>query len=299
MPRWLIVLSLCFLPGPALAGETGSPLLEIRGPQVAGGLLLGRTLPGTEVRFAGETVPVSDQGQFLFGVDRDASGVRELRLELPSGRVLTRRLPIQQRTYGTQHIDGLPSYLVNPGKEFLERIRREAARAKEVRQQVSSRLAFDGTFTWPVGGQITGVYGTARVLNGEPRQPHLGVDIAAPDGTPVRAPAPGRVALAHEGMFFSGKTLFLDHGHGLHSSYLHLSEIRVQPGERVERGEIIALVGGTGRATGPHLDWRASWLGNRLDPALLPGIRRDGGGLALSSGDRIATDVAREDGGKR
>lgn len=297
MPRLIVVLLLLALPA-AAASPTAGPDLEIRGPHAAGALLLGRTTPGATVRFDGEPVPVGARGRFLFGLHRDGGGSRTLRVTLPSGEKRVRQLSIRERSYGTQHIDNLPEYLVNPGEEFLARIRRESQAAQAVRREVRPDLAFDGRFTWPVGGTITGVYGTERVLNGEPRQPHFGIDIAASTGTPVRAPAPGVVALAHDGMFFSGKTLFLDHGHGLHSSYLHLDEIRVQDGERVERGEIIATVGATGRVTGPHLDWRASWREHRVDPALLPGIRASGGGLALAAGDHIHPEMAQREEGR-
>lgn len=292
----VLVLLLTALPTNAFAQGDDGPVVEVRGPQVAGGLLLGRTEPGARVRFDEEAVAVGNRGRFLIGLPREDASPRTLRVTLPSGEEHRREIQIRERSYGTQRIDSLPDYLVNPGEKFLERIRRESAQAREIREQVSERLFFDGHFTWPVGGRITGVYGTQRILNGEPRQPHFGIDIAAPEGTPVRAPAPGRVALAHEGMFFSGKTLFLDHGHGLHTSFLHLAEIRVADGERVRRGEVIATVGDTGRSTGPHLDWRASWRQNRVDPALLPGIRDRGGGLDLAAGDRIATELAQDEG---
>jgi hypothetical protein len=282
--------------GPWAAGEAvardGGSQLTIRGPQVAGGLIQGRTVADAQVRFAGKTVPVDSQGRFLFGLHRDDRGSHTLRVTLPSGERMVRTLDIRGRSYGTQEIDNLPPYLVDPDEEFLDRINREAEKARQVRRRVRRGRAVEGGFRWPVGGIVTGVYGTKRVLNGKPRQPHFGVDIAADKGTPVRAPADGRVALAHPGMFFSGKTLFLDHGQGLHTSYLHLASIRVQDGERVERGEIIATVGSTGRSTGPHLDWRASWRESRLDPALLPGIRNGSGGLDLAAGDRIHPDLA-------
>jgi murein DD-endopeptidase MepM/ murein hydrolase activator NlpD len=113
------------------------------------------------------------------------------------------------------------------------------------------------------------VYGSQRVLNGKPGRPHFGVDIAAPVGTLVHAPADGIVTLTDDDMFFSGGTLIVDHGHGLSSTFIHLSAILVKNGARVRQGDVIAKVGATGRASGPHLDWRMNLLKSRLDPQLL------------------------------
>ena len=132
-------------------------------------------------------------------------------------------------------------------------------------------VVFPDGFRWPAKGRISGVYGSQRILNGEPRRPHFGVEVAAPTGTEVSAPADGVVTLVHPDVFFSGGTLILDHGHGLSSAFLHLSRILVEKGERVVQGQLIAEIGETGRATGPHLDWRMNLLDRRIDPALLVG----------------------------
>jgi len=124
-------------------------------------------------------------------------------------------------------------------------------------------------FIWPAKGRISGVYGSQRVLNGTPARPHFGVDVAAPTGTPVYAPASGLITLTHPDMYFSGGTIVLDHGQGLSSTFLHLSEILVEAGTQVEQGDLIARIGMTGRASGPHLDWRMNWLDRRVDPQLL------------------------------
>ena len=122
-------------------------------------------------------------------------------------------------------------------------------------------------FQWPVEGRISGVYGSQRILNGIPKRPHFGIDIAAPAGTPIRAPAVGLVTLAADDHYYTGGTVILDHGHGLTSAFLHLQEVRVAPGQTVAQGEVIGTLGATGRATGPHLDWRINWFDQRLDPA--------------------------------
>jgi murein DD-endopeptidase MepM/ murein hydrolase activator NlpD len=124
-------------------------------------------------------------------------------------------------------------------------------------------------FVWPAQGPISGVYGSQRFYNGEPRNPHYGVDVAVPKGTPVHAPAAGVVTLAEPDLYFSGGTVILDHGYRLSSTFLHMSEVSVQVGDELQAGDLIGAVGSTGRATGPHLDWRMNWRQQRIDPQLL------------------------------
>jgi murein DD-endopeptidase MepM/ murein hydrolase activator NlpD len=140
---------------------------------------------------------------------------------------------------------------------------------KKARARDDARADFLTGFKWPASGCITGVYGSQRFLNGKPGRPHYGLDIAAPTGTPVLAPADGVVTLAHPNMFYSGVTLIVDHGHGLSSAFLHLNRILVKEGMRVRQGEPIAEVGATGRVNGAHLDWRINLFGRRLDPQLV------------------------------
>ena len=212
---------------------------------------------------------LSDNGVFLTGFHRDAPPQSELLVKYPDGSQETRSLQVERRRYRIQRIDGLPPRKVTPTKEDQKRIRREVAMARKARQADDPRTDFLTGFIWPAEGPISGVYGSQRILNGEPRRPHYGIDIAAPVGTPVKAPADGVVTLTHPDMFFSGGTLILDHGHGLSSSFLHLSRILVKEGQRVRQGDVIAEVGATGRVTGAHLDWRMNLFEKRLDPGLL------------------------------
>lgn len=244
--------------------------LHLEGELVQGGLILGKTLPGSRVSQDGEAVRVSRSGDFLLGFTRDAPTRSQLRVELPDGAVIERGLNVAQREYQIQRIDGLPPGKVTPRKpEELARIRKDVADVVRARARDDDRQDYLYGFIWPVTGPITGVYGSQRVLNGEPRRPHYGIDVAAPVGTPVKAPAAGIVTLAVPDMFFSGGTLIIDHGHQLSSSFLHLHEMHVQVGDRVEQGQVVAEVGATGRVTGAHLDWRMNLRRHRIDPELL------------------------------
>nr|WP_041355660.1 M23 family metallopeptidase [Nitrosococcus halophilus] len=243
--------------------------LEFHGPLQQGSLVIGQTEPGVEVFLDGRQLRISEDGLFLMGFGRDAKPEATLKLVFPDGAHEVRELEIAQRQYQIQRIEGLPPRKVTPRTEDLVRIRKEAALVRKARKRDDPRTDFLSGFIWPVQGAISGVYGSQRILNGQPRRPHYGIDIAAPTGTPVRAPSDGFVTLVHPDMFFSGGTLILDHGHGLSSAFLHLRRILVKEGERVTQGEIIAEVGATGRVTGAHLDWRINLFQTRLDPQLL------------------------------
>ncbi len=251
-----------------VAAEEG---VRLEGPRVQGGLLRGRVAPGSVVKFGGEPVRVSKKGWFIIGFGRDAPPKAVLSVVFPDGRRQRYGLGVKRRKYRIQRVDGLPPRRVTPGTKDLARIRREVAMVKRARTVDDPRIDFLGGFRWPVKGRISGVYGSQRILNGEPRRPHYGIDIAAPKGTGVVAPAAGVVTLVHPDMFFSGGTMIVDHGHGLSSAFLHLSRILMKKGQRVAQGQPIAEVGSTGRSTGPHLDWRINLFGRRLDPALLVG----------------------------
>lgn len=264
----VLTLAAVLVPDPAEAASS-EQRLRFSGDVVQGGLVIGQAPPGSRVRVDGETVMTGEDGRFLLAFERDRTEPRRVRVTLPDGSHLERALKPESRSFEVQRIDGLPEEQVTPPEEVLERIRDEARQARSARQRRDRRNDWADGFSWPLTGPITGVYGSQRILNGEPRNPHWGIDIAAPTGTPVKAPAPGVVTLAHPDMYFSGATLFIDHGHGLVSAFLHLDAIDVDEGDRVERGEPIGKVGATGRATGPHLDWRINLGEVRIDPALL------------------------------
>ncbi len=267
--QWLLVIVFCSaFPGGVIAAA--DPPYTLSGELVQGGMVYGKAPPGSRVTQDGVALRVSDRGEFLLGFTRDAPPTSRLRISLPDGTVQERELEVAAREYRIQRIDGLPKSKVTPrSPEDLARIRRDAAAVGKARARDDDRQDFRGGFVWPVIGPITGVYGSQRVLNGKPRRPHFGVDVAAPVGTPVRAPAAGIVTLAEPDLFFSGGTLIIDHGHKLTSSFLHLHKLHVADGDRVEQGDLIAEVGATGRVTGAHLDWRMNLRDRRIDPELL------------------------------
>lgn len=262
----LLLLGILALLPPAWADG-----LRLDGPVEQGGMLVGHAPPGSRVSQDGTTLRVSPEGVFLVGFGRDASPESVVQVVTPDGQTLTRTLQVARREYRVQRIDGLPPRKVTPRPEDMARIRADIAAVRHARDRDDPRTDFLAGFIWPAVGPISGVYGSQRILNGKPRWPHFGVDVAAPVGAPVVAPADGIVTLAAPDMFYSGNTLIVDHGFGLSSSFLHLSRILVREGQRVKRGQKIAEVGASGRVTGAHLDWRMNLRDKRIDPQLLVG----------------------------
>jgi hypothetical protein len=255
----------------AWAGPSPDFGLLLDGPVAQGALVPGSVAPGTRLSIGGKVVRVDPDGRFVIGFGRDAIGPARLEFAGPDGVPRVELLEIIPRHWQIQHIDGLPSAQVNPDGAALERIRAEQRKLDAARAVDSTEQGYRQAFAWPATGPISGVYGSQRILNGEPRAPHVGLDIAAPEGAPVLAPADAVVRLAEPDLFFTGRTIILDHGHGVTTLYAHLSALAVQPGQRLAQGEVIGRVGKTGRVTGPHLHWALYWLGTALDPAqLLP-----------------------------
>jgi len=264
---WLLIASGSIL-GKAQADKAGQWELSLKGKPVQGALLYGTAPQGAKVFANGQKLPVTKGGYFLLGIGRFDTAPVTLRIET-GAQSYSLVVPVIQREFPTEMVNGLPPKKVNPPKEVLERIRQEGALIARARGVVEPREDFLVPFQWPAQGRVSGVYGSRRILNGEPKRPHYGMDIANKAGTPVMAPAPGVVRLAEPDLYYSGGTIIIDHGLGLTSTYLHLSAIDVTPGQRVKQGQKIGEIGSTGRATGPHLDWRINLGKKRLDPQLL------------------------------
>jgi len=253
----------------AIVAAMPAAALDLKGSFIQGGMVTGNVAPGTQLSLDGKDVPVSPSGDFVLGFGRDVGPELILREVTPDDGTRNHPLTIKKRTYRIQRIDGLPSRKVTPNPEDLKRIRKESRLVAAARKNTGPTPTFGTGFIWPAKGRISGVYGSQRILNGKPRRPHFGVDVAAPTGTPVVATADGIVTLTHPGMFFNGKLIILDHGLGLSSLYIHLNEITVTNGQKVTKGQLIGKIGTTGRSTGPHLHWGVRWNGVELDPALL------------------------------
>ncbi len=253
---------------PEQASPQGAWQVSIKGKPVQGALLLGQAPAGARVVADGTAIPVSEQGHFLLGIGR--FDTQAMHVEITTGSAAYQlTIPVISRDFPTEVVDGLPPAKVNPPKAVLERIRREGALIAKARAVIEPREDFLMPFIWPANGRVSGVYGSRRILNGQPKRPHYGMDIANKTGTPVVAPANGVVRLAEPNLYYSGGTIIIDHGLGLTSTYLHLSQLNVRPGQKVHQGEKIGEIGATGRATGPHLDWRLNLGKKRLDPQLI------------------------------
>ncbi len=245
--------------------------LDLSGTLQPGGLVTAKLAPGSKAFLNQKSLWVAEDGLLVVGFGRDADLDQILKVKSINGGLRSYQIRLKPRSYEVQRIEGLPPKKVNPPLEQIKRISKENALLKTARALRSHRTDFLDGFIWPLNGRITGVYGSQRVLNNQPRRPHLGVDIAAEVGTPVLAAGNGIVSLVNSGMFFTGKTVMIEHGHSISSIYVHLSQISVQKGEKVKKGQKIGAVGMTGRATGPHLHWGMSWGSIRLDPQLLVG----------------------------
>lgn len=241
---------------------------QLKGEMTQGSLIRGKVEPGTRVWLNDSAIEVKSSGEFVFGFGRDAALSHRLSWQ-NTGKRQSKALTLRAREYDIDRIEGVAQKFVSPPEEVLARIRqdnREIANARAIKSDLNYFLS---DFILPAQGRISGVYGSQRIFNGEPRRPHFGLDVANKVGTPVIAPAGGVVTLAHDDMYYSGGTLILDHGFGVSSTFIHLSKLHVSEGQRVQQGERIGEIGATGRVTGPHLDWRINWYKERLDPALL------------------------------
>lgn len=262
--QWRKILAAWLLLCPVWANA-----LTLNTEPVQGRLVLGQTEPGAKVTLDGKAIKVTPEGAFAFGFGRDATGQHTLDAELSDRSHQQHRFTVQTRTFNVQRIKGIAKAIMHPAAKDVARAKKDAEQVWLARNKDSDLTAFANGFRWPLLGPITGVYGSQRVYNGEPRRPHYGVDIAAADGTQVVAPADGVVTLWVPDMFYSGGTMIIDHGYGVSSTFLHLSGALVKQGDKVKAGEPVALVGHSGRATGAHLDWRINWYHVRLDPQLL------------------------------
>ena len=239
--------------------------IEFKGKFLQGHYIIGITDPSAKIIIDKKNVKVSNDGYFVFGIDRD----RKFDLiitKITNGKKEKIVKKILKRKYNIQRIDGLEESKVTPPESVYKRIREENNKIGEARAINSDLSFFKNQFIMPVKGIISGVYGSQRILNGKPRWPHYGIDIAAKKGTLIKSSGSGVVTMAEDDLYYTGGTIIMDHGHGISTIYSHLETVMVSIGDKINKGDIIGTVGSTGRSTGPHLDFRLNWFQTRLDP---------------------------------
>ena len=245
----------------------GENKIDLEGYFIQGGYVKGKTSSKIKIKFENRDVYLSKKNKFILGFGRDYSEVANLKFNIDN-KWINKKLKIKKNKYKIQRIDGLPKKFVSPPKEIYERIIRENKLIAKVRT-LNSKIDYTfQDFLLPANGIITGVFGSQRILNGKPRRPHYGIDIAAKKGSKVISPTDAIVRLSEKDLYFTGGTIMLDHGHGITSVYSHLSKVLVKKNDKIQKGDVIGLIGSTGRSTGPHLDWRINWFDQRLDPLM-------------------------------
>jgi murein DD-endopeptidase MepM/ murein hydrolase activator NlpD len=256
---------------PALSFAQAKERIEIPSHLQQGQLVVGHAPRNVTIEYAGRKLHVGDDGVFVFGLDRDAPEKALLSVTEANGNTSERGFAVAKREYHIERVEGLPQKTVTPDPETAARIEREQARVAQARLRDDAREDFLHGFALPVAdARISGVYGSQRIDNGVAKSPHMGLDLAVPEGTPIHAPAAGIVTFAEPDLVLTGGTVLIDHGFGLSSSFLHMSRLDVKVGDTIKRGQVIGAAGMTGRATGPHVHWGFNWFDVRLDPALLP-----------------------------
>ena len=246
---------------------TSTPLqaIEFQGKFIQGHFILGKTDPKSKIKVGKKEVKISKDGFFVFGIDRDRKFDLTFTKTLDEKKTIITKT-VLKRKYNIQRIDGLEESKVTPPESVYKRIKKENNAIGEARAINSNLNFFKDKFIMPVEGIISGVYGSQRILNGKPKWPHYGIDIAAKQGTMIKSSVAGVVTMAEDDLYYTGGTIIMDHGHGISTIYSHLENILVSVGDKINQGDVIGTVGSTGRSTGPHLDFRVNWFQTRLDP---------------------------------
>ena len=239
--------------------------IEFKGKFLQGHYIIGLTDPSAKIMIDKIKVKVSEDGYFVFGIDRDRKYDLTITM-IKDGKKEKIIKKILKRKYNIQRIDGLEESKVTPPESVYKRIKEENNKIGKARAINSDLSFFKNQFIMPVEGIISGVYGSQRILNGKPRWPHYGIDIAAKKGTLIKSSGSGTVTMAEDDLYYTGGTIIMDHGHGISTIYSHLETVLVSVGDKINQGDIIGTVGSTGRSTGPHLDFRVNWFQTRLDP---------------------------------
>lgn len=249
-------------------------MFRYQGSLFQGGLLKGQVTSGATVLLDGNPVKVGPKGHFVMGFGRDYKAAAVVKVVYADGVKATHELSIKKRSYDVEKVSGLPPKTVTPPKSWAERRGKESGRVRKGRSLKTDELYWFWGFKQPAEGRFSGFYGSGRILNGKPRSIHYGLDIANKTGTPIVAPASGTVTLADPDFLLEGGIVIIDHGFGVTSTLFHMNSVSVKEGQFIKKGNPIGTIGATGRASGPHVDWRLNWGAIRLDPALVIGLNK-------------------------
>ena len=257
----------------ALLVTINAQAFELCGEIKQGEFVIGKAKEAKKVSLNGNELLLSDDGYFLMGFGRDEKDVQKL--SITSNEELNYSFDVGATKWDIQNIKGVPPRKVTPSDSDLAAIELERKVVRTALKSVKNNTGWLSGFIMPVEGHISGKFGGQRIMNNVPKSPHQGMDIAAKEGTPIKASANGEVVLAYPDLFYSGNVVVIDHGFGLQTIYAHMKDMNVKVGQKVSQGDIVGTVGMTGRATGPHLHWGASLRNVRFNPQSLIDMKKN------------------------
>ncbi len=246
---------------------------ELCGDIRQGEFVIGKAKDAAKVTLNGDDLLLSKDGYFLLAFGRDEKTTQKLTVSLDDD--FNYSFDVGTTEWDVQNIKGVPPRKVEPSDSDLAAIELERKVVRASLKGVKDNTAWLSGFIMPVKGRISGKFGGQRIMNNIPKNPHQGMDIAAQEGTPIKASADGEIVLAYPDLFYSGNVVVIDHGFGLQTIYAHMKDMNVKVGQKVKQGDIIGTVGKTGRVTGPHLHWGASLRNVRFNPQSLVDMEKN------------------------
>ena len=246
---------------------------ELCGEIRQGEFVIGKAKDANKISLNGDDVLLSKDGYFLLAFGRDEKNTQKL--TITTNEDFNYSFDVRKTKWDIQNIKGVPPRKVTPSDSDLAAIELERKVVRASLKGINDNTAWLSGFIMPIEGRISGKFGGQRIMNKVPKNPHQGMDIAAKEGTPIKASADGEIVLAYPDLFYSGNVVVIDHGFGLQTIYAHMKDMKVTKGQKVSQGDIIGTVGMTGRATGPHLHWGASLRNVRFNPQSLVDMEKN------------------------
>ena len=246
---------------------------ELCGEIKQGEFVIGKAKDATKISLNDEDILLSKDGYFLLAFGRDEKNTQKL--TVTTDEDINYSFDVGATKWDVQNIKGVPPRKVEPSDSDLAAIELERKVVRASLKGVKDNTAWLSGFIMPIEGRISGKFGGQRIMNKIPKSPHQGMDIAAKEGTEIKASADGEIVLAYPDLFYSGNVVVIDHGFGLQTIYAHMKDMKVKVGQKVSQGDIIGTVGMTGRATGPHLHWGASLRNVRFNPQSLVDMEKN------------------------